>query len=86
MTQAPLDVRAHTARLVVEVVTEILPGVDPRLIGGKRHLKDLGADSVDRVEIIAALLDRTRVDAPMSDFSDLPDIDSLIDFLSGAPR
>ncbi|MFE1950789.1 MULTISPECIES: acyl carrier protein [Streptomyces] len=86
MTQAPIDVRAHTAELVKEVVTEILPGVDRDLIGGSRHLKDLGADSVDRVEIIAALLDRTGVDAPMSAFSDLPDIDSLVDFLSGAPR
>ncbi|MFF6918557.1 phosphopantetheine-binding protein [Streptomyces sp. NPDC012466] len=86
MTQAPMDVRAETARLVREVVTEILPGVDPELIGGTRHLKDLGADSVDRVEIIAALLDRTGVDRPMSDFSDLPHIDSLIDFLSGALR
>ncbi|MEU3838574.1 acyl carrier protein [Streptomyces sp. NPDC028635] len=86
MTQAPTDIRQETARLVREVVTEILPGVDPALIGGHRHLKDLGADSVDRVEIIAALMDRTGVDAPMSAFSDLPDIDSLIDFLSGAQR
>ncbi|MEU7635832.1 acyl carrier protein [Streptomyces sp. NPDC039016] len=86
MTQAPTAHRAATAELVRAVVTAILPGTDPELVGSTRHLKDLGADSVDRVEIISELMARTGTDAPMSAFSELPDIDSLIDFLSGAQR
>ena len=46
-----------------------------------KHLRDLGADSVDRVEIIMLLLERLRPDEPMSSFSAIPDIDALIDFL-----
>lgn len=70
-----------TKALVREVVRGILPGVSEELIGGKRHLKDLGADSVDRVEIISTLVDRTGISTPMSAFSDIPDIETLVDFL-----
>ncbi|RKT17078.1 polyketide biosynthesis acyl carrier protein [Streptomyces sp. 1114.5] len=75
------DNRARTAALVREVVGQILPGLSPEEITGDKHLKQLGADSVDRVEIILGLMDRLRVDEPMSSFSDLRDIDALIDFL-----
>ncbi|MCZ9353745.1 phosphopantetheine-binding protein [Streptomyces mutabilis] len=69
-----------------EVVRGILPGVPEELIGGRRHLKDLGADSVDRVEIIATLIERIGISTPMSEFSDIPDIDTLVDFLCKEQR
>jgi polyketide biosynthesis acyl carrier protein len=67
--------------LVRDVVHEILPGVPRAQVTGDKHLKDLGADSVDRVEIILSLIDRLGIDEPMSSFSDLPDLDTLVDFL-----
>ncbi|WP_433498359.1 acyl carrier protein [Sphaerimonospora sp. CA-214678] len=73
--------REDMVALVREVVGTILPGVPPDEIRGNRHLKELGADSVDRVEIIAALIDRLGLAEPMSRFADLPDIDALADFL-----
>ncbi|GGR02944.1 MULTISPECIES: acyl carrier protein [Kitasatospora] len=81
MTLAPHPQRAATERLVREVVRSILPGVSEELIGGKRHLKDLGADSVDRVEIIGLLIERTGISTPMSEFSDVPDIEAMVDLL-----
>ncbi len=68
-------------RAVREVITAILPAVSPDAIVGNKHLRDLGADSVDRVEIILMLLDRLHLDEPMSSFSGLPDIDGLVAFL-----
>lgn len=68
-------------RLVYDVLATILPGVPPEEISERKHLKDLGADSVDRVEIIMLLIDRLRIDEPMASFSDLPDLRALVDFL-----
>jgi len=75
------DDRERTAAVVRDVVSQILPGVARDAITGDKHLKDLGADSVDRVEIILGVLDRLGLDEPMSAFSDLPDIDALVDHL-----
>lgn len=86
MTFTHASQRAATETLVREVVSDILPGVPEELIGGTRHLKDLGADSVDRVEIIATLVERTGISTPMSEFSDIPDIESLVDFLCKEQR
>ena len=74
----PLDARAQVRDLVCEVVAQILPGVR---LTGEQGLTDLGADSVDRVEIILTLLERLGLDEPMSSFNDLPDLDALVDFL-----
>jgi polyketide biosynthesis acyl carrier protein len=86
MTQAAEQdlTEAEVTRVVREVVREILPAVAPADITGDRHMKDLGADSVDRVEIIMTLKDRLGVAAPMSSFSEIPDIDALIAFLCRA--
>ncbi len=80
MTQTQLA-RDDVAAVVHEVIESILPGAtaDPDL--GRKHLKELGADSVDRVEIILAVMDRLRVDRPMSTFSAIPDVDSLVTYL-----
>ena len=73
--------RSDIARAVVESVTEILPAVPAAEVTGRRHLKELGADSVDRVEIILTLLDRLGIELPLSRFADLPDLDAVIDLL-----
>lgn len=78
--------RASVAALVVEVIHTILPGVPAEEITGDRHLKELGADSVDRVEIILGLVERLGLDESMSSFSDLPNIDALVDFLTDRGR
>ncbi|SHG23668.1 polyketide biosynthesis acyl carrier protein [Jatrophihabitans endophyticus] len=67
--------------VVTATVREILPDVGVDEIRPDRHLRDLGADSVDRVEIIGAVLDRLSLDEPLSSFSDLPDIEAMVDLL-----
>ena len=73
--------RDEIERLVHESINDILPSVEPAQITAAAHLRDLGADSVDRVEIIISLLDRLGLDQPMAAFSDIPDIGALVDFL-----
>ena len=55
-------------------------------ITGDNHLKDLGADSVDRVEIIMALIDGSASRADGRASATVPDIDALVDFLVEARR
>ncbi|MEO8033559.1 MAG: phosphopantetheine-binding protein [Acidobacteriota bacterium] len=76
------DLSREGVELVVrEVITSILPSVPADAITGNKHLRDLGADSVDRVEIILMLLERLHLDEPMSSFGLLPNIDTLTTFL-----
>lgn len=69
---------SEVLEVVTSTVREILPDVSAEDIRPDRHLRDLGADSVDRVEIIGAVLDRLSLDEPLSSFSDLPDIESMV--------
>lgn len=79
-----LHARDRVTAVLYDVLATILPGVPRAEITTDKHLKDLGADSVDRVEIIMALVDRLGVTEPMSRFSDLPDLRALVDVLVAA--
>ncbi len=74
------------APIVREVISSILPNLPAEAVSGNRSLKDHGADSVDRVEIILSIMDRLGVDEPMSNFSNIPTIDDLVDYLCRARR
>lgn len=74
--------RDELLAVVFDSVREILPTVDPAQLRADLHLLDLGADSVDRVEIIVTVLDRLGLDEPMASFTDLSDIGDMVDLLS----
>lgn len=78
--------RAAVAAAVRGAITMIMPGLDPAEVDERLHLKDLGADSIDRVEIILSVIDRLGVREPLSAFSDIPTIADLIDHLCQAGR
>lgn len=71
---------------VHHVIAVVLPSLSGSAIPGDKHLRDLGADSVDRVEIVLMLLDRLNLDEPMSSFNQLPNVDALVTFLHGRCR
>ncbi len=76
------DVSREAVELVVrQVIAVVLPSLSATAIPGDKHLRDLGADSVDRVEIVLMLLDRLNLDEPMSSFNRLPDVETLVTFL-----
>jgi len=74
------------ARIVREAISSILPNLPVEAVSGNRSLKDQGADSVDRVEIILSIMNRLGIDEPMSNFSDISTIDGLVDYLCRARR
>ncbi|MDB4988401.1 MAG: phosphopantetheine-binding [Myxococcaceae bacterium] len=74
-------VASATRADVYSVILGVLPSLTAGQIDERLHLKDLGADSVDRVEIIMELRQRLGLDEPMGSFSELPSIQALIDLL-----
>lgn len=78
--------RAEVQRILYEVIIDILPGLELDEIDPSQHLKDLGADSVDRVEIITMAIERLGLSKPASAFSTARDIGSLLDGLAAAKR
>ena len=86
MTLASSPARADVLATVVDAVVAILPAVPRHDVVGTRHLRHLGADSVDRVEIIALALDRLAIQETLASFSDLRDIDAMVDLLHARSR
>jgi polyketide biosynthesis acyl carrier protein len=76
----------EVARALREAIAAILPAVPAREIDPGKHLRDLGADSIDRVEIILHVMERLGVDEPLASFSDIPSIGALLDFLGERMR
>jgi len=68
--------------VVKDAIVTILPYVDCAGIRGDCNLKDLGADSVERIEIILAIKQRLAIDEPLARFSSIANIDALIRFLA----
>ena len=66
---------------VEHVIREILPEFQDRDIPADKHLRELGADSIDRVEIILTLIDRLKLADSMSSFVDIPNVGELILYL-----
>lgn len=74
--------RSQVEQTVRAVIGEILPDLPAADVTLDKNLRDLGADSVDRVEIISLLIHRLGSKEPISSFADIPDLGALIDHLS----
>lgn len=81
MTPSAVSDKDAVGRIVREAISSILPGLPVEDIAGNKSLRDLGADSVDRVEIILSVIRVLGVEEPMSNFSQIPNIDALVDYL-----
>lgn len=77
---------AEIGQVVRDVIVTILPDVDRAELRGECNLKDLGADSIDRIEIILSIKQRLAVKAGLERFSKLENIDALVRFLSEETR
>ena len=65
-----------------QVILGILPSLSREDIDESLHLKHLGADSVDRVEIIMDVLEKLGLQEPLTSFSDVPNVGALIGLLT----
>lgn len=56
--------------------------IDPASIAIEQRLADLGANSIDRMEIVTMSLDALSLDVPLVEMAGVHNIESLVDLLS----
>lgn len=75
----PDDLRAA----VHEAIARIAPDADPAAVPGTADFREeLDLDSMDFLNIVAALHERLGVDIPERDYARLGTLDDLVDYLA----
>ncbi|HSB88311.1 MAG TPA: acyl carrier protein [Ilumatobacteraceae bacterium] len=67
---------------IVEALAQIAPDVDPGDVDADLH-DDLGLDSMDLLNLAAAISERSGVDIPERDYSSLRTLRQLEAYLAG---
>ncbi|GMU03308.1 acyl carrier protein [Corallococcus caeni] len=65
-------------QVISENILKVLPDVDARLITPERQLKELGANSIDRMEIVMGTMEDLGINVPVTELSQAKDIGSLL--------
>jgi polyketide biosynthesis acyl carrier protein len=66
---------------VKSAIQEVLPDLDPSLISMETQLRDLGANSIDRMEVVTLSMESLGVKLPMMTFAQVGNIEGLVDVL-----
>ncbi|TQR46690.1 acyl carrier protein [Paenibacillus popilliae] len=66
---------------VKEAIVEILPDIEVHEVQPEMSLKDIGANSVDRMDIIIRTMELTDIKVPLVEFGKLSNIQGIIDLL-----
>lgn len=67
--------------IVKKNLLNIVDGVDPDAVARDRSMKDLGANSLDIVEVVSVSMRELKVRVPRSELAKLRDIGGLVDLL-----
>ncbi|KTT63893.1 hypothetical protein NS383_17615 [Pseudomonas oryzihabitans] len=75
--------QAEVFDLIVRHAREVLPSLGQRVVGRGDRLVDLGANSVDRVEIVAMTLSSLALRLPLAQTMGARNIGELAELLHG---
>ncbi|MBK6514501.1 MAG: acyl carrier protein [Polyangiaceae bacterium] len=67
--------------IVKKHLSEAVDGLSVEAIDPARSMKDLGANSLDIVEVVSSSMRELKVKIPRSELSKLTNIDQLVDLL-----
>jgi len=71
--------------VVKNVIAEVLPDVDPESVDIGQNLKALGANSIERTEIVVLLMEQLGIKLPLVSFGKVENIEGMVDvFLENA--
>jgi len=74
--------KKHVYEVVKSVITEVLPDIEPELIALEKSLRDLGANSIDRMEVVTMSMQELGVKIPLISFAQVANIEGLVDVLT----
>ena len=67
--------------VVKKVIIEILPDVKQEQVLIERNLKELGANSIDRMEVVTMSMEALDLKIPLMSFAQVSNIQGLVDVL-----
>jgi polyketide biosynthesis acyl carrier protein len=76
--------KEHVFGVVKNVISEVLPDVNPEQISIEQNLKELGANSVDRIEVVTISMEELGLKLPLMDFAQVSNIEGLVNVLAGS--
>lgn len=83
----PVDVkeqdmtREQVMAVVVKHLAEAVDGLDTATLDPARSMKDLGANSLDIVEVVSSSMREMKIKIPRSELAKLTNLDGLVDLL-----
>lgn len=74
--------KEHVYEVVRNVIMEVLPDVQSELISIEKNLKELGANSIDRMEVVTMSMEELGMKIPLMSFAQVSNIEGLVDVLT----
>lgn len=74
--------KQHVFEVVKNIVMEVLPDVESDQITMERSLKDLGANSIDRMEVVTMSMEELGLKIPLMSFAHVSNIEGLVEVLA----
>jgi acyl carrier protein len=73
--------RDQVKAVVVKHLVDAVDGLDAGAIDPTRSMKDLGANSLDIVEVVSSSMRELKIKIPRSELAKLTNLDGLVDLL-----
>jgi acyl carrier protein len=73
--------RDDVQKVVVKHLVDAVDGLQAEGIDPKRSMKDLGANSLDIVEVVSSSMRELKVKIPRSELAKLTNLEQLVDLL-----
>ena len=73
--------RDHVLAVVKKHLVEAVDGLTPEAIDPSRSMKELGANSLDIVEVVSSSMRELKIKIPRSELTKLTNVDGLVDLL-----
>ena len=74
--------KEHVYEVVKNVIMEVLPDLESELISIEKNLKELGANSIDRMEVVTMSMEELGMKIPLMSFAQVSNIQGLVDVLT----
>lgn len=74
--------KQHVFEVVKNTIIEVLPDVDQENISIEKQLKDIGANSIDRMEIVTMSMRALDIKIPLMSFAGVSNIEAMVDVLN----
>jgi len=68
--------------IVKDVILEVLPDLQPEKITIEKSLRELGANSIDRMEVVTLSMEALEMKLPLMSFAAVNNIEGLVEVLA----